>query len=140
MSSARTSRPDFSDTFLFRTRAPDFLSSWWKWTSWSRTALYAFTGTLTNPKLIEPDQIALAMQGTYPVLRPETPRPLTPGECSRPQDLPSSRHRVVITPPGVRRIDQEVACRPEISSPTRSYASTPFPSTSSPRPATPPSR
>src|SRR3954463_953358 len=85
MSSARTSRPDFSDTFLFRTRAPDFLSSWWKCTSWSRTALYAFTGTFTNPKLIEPDQIALAMQWTYPVLRPEN-------ACARsplPQHVPS---------------------------------------------------
>src|SRR3954447_1494127 len=88
MSSARTSRPDFSDTFLFRTRAPDFLSSWWKCTSWSRTALYALTGTFTNPKLIAPDQIALAMLGTYPVLRADTPR-REPGERSRPQHVAS---------------------------------------------------
>jgi hypothetical protein len=67
MSSVFTSRPVFSETFLLRTRAPDFLSSWWKCTSWSRTAEYAFTGTLTSPKLMEPDQIALAMQGTYRV-------------------------------------------------------------------------
>ena len=61
MSSASTSRPDFSDTLRLRMRDPDFLSSWWKWTSWSRTAVYAFTGTLTSPKLIEPDQMGRAM-------------------------------------------------------------------------------
>ena len=57
MSSLSIFLPVFSDTFSYRMRAP-VLVSWWKCTSWSRTAVYAFTGTFTSPKLIEPDQIA----------------------------------------------------------------------------------
>src|SRR5581483_7642898 len=44
-------------------RAPDFSSSWWKWTSLCRTAAYSFTGTFTRPKLIEPDHTARAIVG-----------------------------------------------------------------------------
>src|SRR5207248_4842887 len=41
------------------------MSCWW-------TAEYSFTGTLTSPKLIEPDQIARAMRRTYPGDGPPT--------------------------------------------------------------------
>ena len=51
-------------------RDPDFFSSWWKWTSWSRTAVYAFTGTLTRPKLIVPVQTGRAMAAGVPHRRP----------------------------------------------------------------------
>jgi hypothetical protein len=34
---------------------------------WSRTAVYAFTGTLTRPKLIEPLHIARGMPRGYPL-------------------------------------------------------------------------
>src|SRR5262245_2943246 len=68
MSSLSSLRCVFSETFSYRTRAPDFLSSWWNRTSCSRTAVYAFTGTFTNPKLIDPDHIARAMAAPYPVL------------------------------------------------------------------------
>ena len=61
-----TSSPVFSAIFSYRMREPVFLSSWWKWTLWSRTAEYTLTGTLTSPKLTEPDQIALAMALIYP--------------------------------------------------------------------------
>src|SRR5215218_3372168 len=76
MSSLSTSRPDFSETFLLRMRDPDFFSSWWKWTSWSRTAVWAFTGTLTSPKLIVPRQTGRAMRNGVPVS--------PPGQSSRP--------------------------------------------------------
>src|SRR3546814_12429441 len=54
MSSASTSLPDLAETFSYLMRAPVPFSSWLKCTSWSRTAVYAFTGTFTSPKLIEP--------------------------------------------------------------------------------------
>src|SRR4051794_19418353 len=62
-----TLRPDFDDTFSCCTRLP-LESSSWKWTLWSLVAENAFTGTLTNPKLIDPDQIARAMPNDYPLL------------------------------------------------------------------------
>ena len=40
----------------------------WKWTSWSRTAVYAFTGMLTKPKVMVPDQIGRAMNRPIPGL------------------------------------------------------------------------
>src|SRR5947209_14948877 len=43
-----------------------FLSNWLKWMSSSCTAAYSFTGTLTSPKLMDPDQIARAMPSRYP--------------------------------------------------------------------------
>src|SRR5690349_11523776 len=61
MSSASTSRPDFSETFLYLMRAPVFASSWLKWMAWSRTAAKAFTGIVTRPKLSAPDQIGRAI-------------------------------------------------------------------------------
>src|SRR3954469_20075629 len=47
-------------------RAPVFFWSWWKCTLWSWTALKAFTGTLTRPKLRLPLQMARGMPGGYP--------------------------------------------------------------------------
>ena len=67
MSSASSLRPDFDDTLRYSTRAPVFLSSWWKWIVWSRTAVYALTGTLTRPKLIEPLHVARGMPRRYPL-------------------------------------------------------------------------
>src|SRR3954454_3942256 len=60
-----TGLPVFSDTFSYRTRAP-LASSWLKWTLWSWVAVYAFTGTLTKPKLMAPDQIDRAISFLYP--------------------------------------------------------------------------
>src|SRR5215207_2151439 len=71
MSSASSVRPVFSETFLYFTRAPVFLSSWWKWTVWSREAVNALTGTLTRPKLIDPFQVGRGMQIRYPECRRE---------------------------------------------------------------------
>ena len=39
------------------------------------TALYSFTGTFSSPKLIEPLQIALAIDGHLPGLFHSTPEP-----------------------------------------------------------------
>jgi hypothetical protein len=39
-------------------RTPVLLESWWKRTDFGDVAEYSFTGTLTSPKLIAPDQIA----------------------------------------------------------------------------------
>jgi hypothetical protein len=39
--------------------------SWWKRTVFCEVAEYIFTGTLTSPKLIAPDQIARAITGLY---------------------------------------------------------------------------
>src|SRR5687767_7149882 len=78
MSSASTSLPLFSDTFRFRIRAPVFFSSWLKWTSWSRTAVYAFTGTFTSPKLMVPLQTGRAMVVALPARRPREPERFDP--------------------------------------------------------------
>jgi len=43
-----------------------------------RTAGYTFTGTLTMPKLIDPDQIARAMPMTYPFGSSPTPGSTAP--------------------------------------------------------------
>src|SRR4051794_14033744 len=51
--------------------APVFSSSWLKWMSFCFTAEYSFTGTLTKPKLIDPDQIA---RGAMPALYPSAGR------------------------------------------------------------------
>src|SRR5688500_7837312 len=66
MSSPDTSLPLFSATFSYRMRDPLFLSSWWKCTWCSRTAVYAFTGTLTRPKLIDPDHTDRGMAVPLP--------------------------------------------------------------------------
>src|SRR3954470_6785538 len=51
---------------------------------WSRTAVYAFTGTLTRPKLIEPLHVARAMPRGVPAGRLGEPRGDTCGhECLR---------------------------------------------------------
>src|SRR3954469_4732632 len=47
-------------------RAPVCFWSWWKCTLWSWTALKAFTGTLTRPKLRLPLQMARGMPRGYP--------------------------------------------------------------------------
>src|SRR4051812_48209545 len=67
MSLKSTSRPDFSDTRLFLMRSPLFSANWLKWTSFSSVAVCSFTGTLTRPNEIVPDQIALGMPASYPV-------------------------------------------------------------------------
>ena len=47
-------------------RAPVSRESWWKRTDFGEVALYSFTGTLTSPKLIAPDQIARAIAVVIP--------------------------------------------------------------------------
>src|SRR6187402_3221371 len=47
-------------------RAPDLSSTWWKWISLSTVVPMRRMGTLTSPKLIEPDQMARGMARTYP--------------------------------------------------------------------------
>jgi hypothetical protein len=42
-------------------RAPVLAESWLKRTVFGCVAVYSFTGTLTSPKLIAPDQIARAI-------------------------------------------------------------------------------
>src|SRR5690606_2501284 len=61
-------------------RAPLSLSIWWKCTSWSRTAVYAFTSTFTRPKLTAPLHSARAMVVLYPIAASgsEARRPLVP--------------------------------------------------------------
>ena len=49
------------------TRMPVLPESWWKRTVLRSIALYSFTGTVTRPKLIVPDQIARGMPHYYHV-------------------------------------------------------------------------
>ena len=79
MSSASSFVPIFDDTLRYSTRAPVFFSSWWKWIVWSRTAVYAFTGTLTRPKLIEPLHVARGMPRGVPARAIGEPRGDTGG-------------------------------------------------------------
>src|SRR5581483_9771976 len=48
-------------------RAPVLSCNWWKCTSLCCTAEWSFTGTLTSPRLMEPDQIARAMSGHFAI-------------------------------------------------------------------------
>src|SRR4051812_2388088 len=68
MSLKSTSLPVFSDTRLFLMRSPLFSVNWLKWTSFSSVAVCSFTGTLTRPNEIVPDQMALGMPASYPVI------------------------------------------------------------------------
>src|SRR5581483_10736698 len=52
--------PVFSDTRLLRIRALVPSWNWWNDRSWWWTE-YSFTGTLTSPKLMDPDQMARGM-------------------------------------------------------------------------------
>src|SRR5579859_4910671 len=65
MSSKGTSSPVEASTRFCLMRAPVLAESWWKRTALGEVAVYSFTGTLTSPKLIAPDQIARAMSGLY---------------------------------------------------------------------------
>src|SRR5262245_17222803 len=66
MSLGSTSRPDFSATLRYRIRDPVRFCNWWKCTSWSWTAEYAFTGMLTSPNVMVPDQTGRATGRAYP--------------------------------------------------------------------------
>src|SRR5581483_913773 len=71
MSSKGTSSSVVGSTRFWRIRAPVLLESWLKRTVLGEVALYSFTGTLTSPKLIAPDQIARAISvGLYTAARP----------------------------------------------------------------------
>jgi hypothetical protein len=66
MASPGTSLPSAADTFWYLMRLPVRLSIWLKWTVFRLTAEKSFTGTVTRPKLIEPLQMGLGMNGVFP--------------------------------------------------------------------------
>src|SRR5947209_20174104 len=50
-------------------RTPVLLESWWNRTDFGEVAEYSLIGTLTNPKLIAPDQIARGIAPLYSASR-----------------------------------------------------------------------
>src|SRR5438445_1862728 len=51
-------------------RAPSASCSWWKRTSFGDWAVVSLTGTLTNPKLTDPLQMARGMRTFFPMREP----------------------------------------------------------------------
>src|ERR1039458_7556960 len=73
-----TSRPVRSFTFLYRIRSAVPDSNWLKWIVLSWVAEYRPTGTLTSPKLRDPDQIARAIVSVLPSSGVGVHHPVTP--------------------------------------------------------------
>src|SRR5438045_1533775 len=86
-------------------RAPVLLESWWKRTVFGDVALYSLTGTLTNPKLIAPDQIARAIHALYSerAVRSSNERAFAGRSISRPSDVARLIHSDTAALPAAAR-------------------------------------